>query len=49
MISGFLGRASVSGHGICGFNRGWSLVVNSRVKSLATPDQPKPDRKKLIF
>ena len=45
MILGFLGPASVSGQGLCGFNWGRSLVVNSRVKSLASPDQPKPDRK----
>ena len=37
IISGFLGPPSASAQGLCGFNRGRSLVVKSRVKSLATP------------
>ena len=34
MISGFLGPPSAGGQGLCGFNRGRSLV-KSRAKSLA--------------
>ena len=34
---GFHGPPTPVGQGLCGFNRGWSSVVKSRVKSLATP------------
>ena len=36
MISGFLGPPSAGGQGlhVCGFNRGWFLVLKLRVKSL---------------
>ena len=31
------GPLAPTGHGLCGFNRGWSYVAKSRFKSLATP------------
>ena len=49
IISGFRGPPSASGQRLCGLDRGRSLVVNSRVKSLASPDQPKPDGKSLFW
>ena len=49
MISGFRGPPSVSRRGICGFNRGRSLVVKLRVKYLATPAMAEIDRRKVIF
>ena len=33
----FYGPPNPAGQGLCGFNRGWSYVVKSRVKSFATP------------
>ena len=48
MILEFLGPPSVIEHGLCGFNRGRSLVVKSRVKSLATPAMSELDREKVI-
>ena len=49
MILGCLGPPSASGQILCGLNRGRSLVVKSRVKSLASPDRPKIDRKNKIL
>ena len=37
MILEFLGPPIASGQGLCGFNKGRSLVVKSSVKSLVTP------------
>ena len=42
MIWNFTGRRPLPvrdyvDHIVCGFNRGWSYVVKSRVQSLATP------------
>ena len=41
---GFRGSPTSAGQGLCGFNKGWSLVVKSRVKSLATPCVTELDR-----
>ena len=49
MISGFLGPPSPSGQRLYGFNRGRSLVVTSRVKSLETPAMSEWDCGKLVF
>ena len=49
MISGFLGRPSVSRQEIRGFNMGRSLVVKSRVKCLGTPAMNEIDRGKVFF
>ena len=35
MISGFDGMPTSSGLGLCGFDRRWPLVTQSRVKNLA--------------
>ena len=35
-ILGFHGPPTSTARGLCGFNIGWSQVVKSRVKSLAT-------------
>ena len=47
MILGFLGPPSASGHGLCGFNKGQSLVVKSRVKSLTTAAMSELDHEKV--
>ena len=48
MISGFLGPPSASGQRLCGLDRRRSLVVKSRVKSLATPAMSELDREKVF-
>ena len=45
MILGFLEPPRARRQRLCDFNRGRSLVVKSRLKSLASPDRPNPDRK----